>query len=65
MVKQFCLNADNCGRRHYQYLNDEPSLCDFCIYEQEKKKEKEKDVVVVKRRSRSDTVGNFDQEHDK
>jgi len=62
MVKQFCLNWENCGYRQYQYLNEEPSLCGQCLYNEEKmkeeNKEKETDKVILKR-PRSDTVADF------
>lgn len=61
MVKQFCLNWENCGYRQYQYLNEEPSLCGQCLYNEEKmkeNKEKENDKVILKR-PRSDTVADF------
>ena len=63
MVKQFCLNWENCGYRQYQYLNEEPSLCGTCLYNEEKQKEnKEKendDDKGILKRPRSDTVADF------
>ena len=61
MIKKFCINADVCGRRHYQYPDDEPALCGFCEYEETKNKAKE---VVMKNRNRSDTVANFEKEEE-
>jgi len=59
MVKQFCLNWENCGYRQYQYLNEEPSLCGQCLYNEEKKKEKKGTDKVILKRPRSDTVADF------
>jgi len=63
MVKQFCLNWEKCGYRQYQYLNEEPSLCGQCLYNNEEKmkeenKGKETNKVILKR-PRSDTVADF------
>lgn len=62
MVKQFCLNWENCGYRQYQYLNEEPSLCGTCLYNEEKKKENkemENNDKCTLKRPRSDKVADF------
>ena len=58
MVKQFCLKWENCGYRQYQYLNEEPSVCGTCLYNEKKKKENDDDKGILKR-PRSDTVADF------